>query len=156
VDYAEFDLLAAVAHHLLIFALAAILAFELAVVQLEMAPTQVLRLARVDIWYGFVAAAILIVGFLRAVYVAKGWAYYSMNYFFWAKIATFAAIGILSIVPSINIIRWKRDAQKFPASVPCLEDVVLVRRLLWLEIMGFALMLVFAAAMARGHGAIAH
>ncbi len=48
--------------------------------------------------------AILIVGFSRAVYAAKGWAYYSHNLLFWAKIGTFAVIGLLSIAPTMSII----------------------------------------------------
>jgi putative membrane protein len=50
----------------------------------------ILRLSRVDNWYGILAAAIVVVGFSRAFYAAKGWAYYATNGFFWAKIAAFA------------------------------------------------------------------
>jgi hypothetical protein len=39
----------------------------------------ILRVARVDIWYGVLAGAIILVGFWRAIFAAKGWAYYSVN-----------------------------------------------------------------------------
>ena len=41
------------------------------------------------------------VGFARANFAAKGWAYYSHNSFFWSKIGTFALVGVLSIIPTI-------------------------------------------------------
>src|SRR5262249_1168000 len=66
------------------------------------------EVARVDLWYGILAGAIVVVGFSRAVFAAKGWAYYSVNMFFWAKMAAFAAVALLSIAPAIRIIRWRR------------------------------------------------
>jgi hypothetical protein len=39
----------------------------------------------------------VVVGFSRAIYAAKGWAYYEANGFFWAKIATFVAVVGLAL-----------------------------------------------------------
>jgi putative membrane protein len=69
-------------HHLLVFLLAGVLAFEVGVIRPGMRREDVLRVSRVDNWYGILAAAILIVGFLRAISAAKGWAYYEANAFF--------------------------------------------------------------------------
>ena len=80
-----------IAHYLLIFALAGILAFEIGVIRLDMKCEDLVRVARVDLWYGVLAGAIVVVGFSRAVFSAKGCAYYSVNMFFWAKMAAFAA-----------------------------------------------------------------
>jgi len=107
-DFATKDLSLAIVRHLLIFLLAGILAFEVGVIRLSMKGEDVLRVARVDTWYGILAGAILVVGFLRAIYAAKGWAYYEVKGFFWAKIAAFALVGLLSIIPTIQIIRWRR------------------------------------------------
>src|SRR6185503_9076045 len=96
-DFTARDLHFAMAHHLLVFTLAGMLAFELGAVRARMEMLDVVRLARADTWYGILAAAIIVVGFSRAVLAAKGWAYYSVNLFFWAKIAAFAVVGILSI-----------------------------------------------------------
>jgi putative membrane protein len=136
-------------HHLLIFLLAGILAFEVGVIRLSMKGEDVLRVARVDTWYGILAGAILVVGFLRAIYAAKGWAHYEVNGFFWAKIAAFALVGLLSIIPTIQIIRWRR-ALKDAAFLPAAPDITRVRRYLWAEVVFFAFIPVFAAAMARG------
>jgi putative membrane protein len=47
----------------------------------------------IDAWYGVLAALILIIGFSRAIFAAKGWEYYAHNAFFWARIGTFVVIG---------------------------------------------------------------
>jgi putative membrane protein len=151
-SYPLTDLLLAIVHHLLIFSFTGVLAYEMAMIRPEISSAQILRVARVDIWYGIVAILILAIGLSRAILTAKGWTYYSANYFFWAKIATFILVGLLSIYPTIVIFRWRRDADKFPTSTPCLEDVIRVRRFLRLEALGIAFILVFAAAMARGYG----
>jgi hypothetical protein len=69
----------AIAHHLLFLLLAGILAFEIAVVRSKMDREDILRVARVDVWYGVLAGAIILVGFSRAIFAAKGWAYYSVK-----------------------------------------------------------------------------
>jgi putative membrane protein len=55
------------------------------------------RIASIDLWYGIFAAAIVVIGFCRAIFAAKGWAYHSHNTFFWAKVGCFAAVGLLPI-----------------------------------------------------------
>src|SRR6202007_2060930 len=82
-DFATTDLVLAIMHHLLVFMLAGILAFEIGTVSLAMKRDAILRLARVDVWYGILAGAIIVVGFTRAAVAAKGWAYYAVNLFFW-------------------------------------------------------------------------
>jgi len=151
-DFATTDLAFAVGHHLLIFALAAVLAFEIGAVRRGMTGADVRRVGRVDAWYGILAGLILIVGFSRAVFAAKGWAYYSHNHFFWAKIGAFAIVGLLSIQPTMALIRWRRASGGDTGFAPADAAVRGVRRFLWLEVFFFALIPVFAAAMARGYG----
>jgi len=105
------------------------------------------RVAAIDLWYGILAGVVLIVGFCRAIYAAKGWAYYSHNTFFWAKMASFAAIGLLSVPPSLQFIRWRRLG-----IAPDDAAVDSARRFLHAELGLFVLLLIFAAAMARGYG----
>jgi putative membrane protein len=152
-DFATKDLSLAVVHHLLIFLLAGVLAFEVGVIRPSVKGEDVLRVARVDNWYGILAAAILVVGFSRAIYAAKGWAYYEVNGFFWAKIGAFAVVALLSIIPTIKIIQWRRALKADAAFLPNAPDITGIRRYLWAEVAFFALIPAFAAAMARGHGA---
>jgi putative membrane protein len=154
-DFATTDLVLSIAHHLLVFAVAGVLAFEIGVIRSGMTDRDILRVARVDIWYGVLAAVIVVVGFLRAVFAAKGWAYYAVNFFFWAKLATFAVVGLLSIAPTLAIIRWRRAQSGHAAALPTPDDIGAIRRILFAEAMLFALIPAFAAAMARGYGELA-
>jgi putative membrane protein len=142
-----FDYLLAISHHLLIFALFGVLIAELVLVRPGIDQKTMSQTARIDLWYGVTAGLIVVVGFTRAIFAAKGWHYYEHNLFFWAKITTFVIIAALSVPPTIRYLRWQRAG-----SVP--NDVVIyaVRRYLWMEVALFALLPIFAAAMARGFG----
>jgi putative membrane protein len=141
------DLWLAIGHHLIIFALFGILAAELVLVARGLTLELVPKLARVDSWYGALAGAIVIVGFSRAIFAAKGWTYYSHNAFFWAKIATFVLVALFSIPPTLQYMRWRRTAEE-----PTQADVGRVKRFLYVQVILFAFLPIFAAAMARGFG----
>jgi len=141
------DLVLAIAHHVLVFAIFGILFAEFVAVRPGMNGTTVLRIASIDLWYGVFAVAAVAVGFCRAIFAAKGWTYYSHNAFFWAKIATFAGIGLLSAPPTIAFIRWRKSG-----SVPDDDAIRTARRYLHVELALFVLLPIFAAAMARGYG----
>jgi putative membrane protein len=153
-SYVTLDLVLAIAHHLLVFAIFGILAFELATIRQNMTAMEIRRVSAVDIWYGILAGAILAVGFSRAIYAAKGWAYYSTNVFFWAKIATFALVGVLSIQPTLAVVHWRRALARNPDALPTPGAIRNARQFLWAEVLLFGFVLAFAAAMARGYGAI--
>ena len=144
------DLILAVAHHILIFGIFGVLFAEFVLVRPGMDQAMVNRVAATDLWYGIMAGLIIVIGFARAIFAAKGWDYYSHNLFFWVKIGTFAVIGALSALPTISFLRWRRDKQ-----VPNAMQVASVRRFLWAQLLLFPLLLVFAAAMARGYGEFA-
>lgn len=141
------DLVLAIVHHILIFAIFGILFAEFMALRLGMSNATAVRIASIDLWYGVLAGAVLVIGFSRAIYAAKGWAYYSHNGFFWAKMTSFAAIGLLSVPPTMQFIRWRKSGV-----APDDAAVKSARRYLHAEIALFVLLLVFAAAMARGYG----
>jgi putative membrane protein len=143
------DLLLAIAHHLLVFSLFGVLAAEAIAVQPNMQMSTVARIARLDLSYGVLAGLILLVGFSRAAFAAKGWGYYAHNLFFWAKVADFLVIGLLSITPTLAYLRWKRLGAAPGA------EILSVRRWLLAQLVLFALLPAFAAAMARGYGEMA-
>jgi putative membrane protein len=141
------DLGLAIGHHLIIFALFGILAAELVLVRRGISLDVITRIARVDIWYGVLAGAIVVVGFSRAIFAAKGWAYYSHNAFFWAKMGTFLLVAVLSVPPTIQYIKWQRAGE-----APSGQEVSRAQQFLYAELVLFALLPIFAAAMARGYG----
>jgi putative membrane protein len=141
------DLTLAIAHHCLIFGVFGVLLAEFIGLRGLTRREAVRRIAAIDLWYGVLAILILIVGFSRAFFAAKGWLYYSHNAFFWAKIATFAVIGLVSIRPTVAFARWRRSG-----TLPDMAAVQPLRLCLHIELSLFVLMLIFAAAMARGYG----
>ena len=145
------DLILAVAHHWLVFAISALLAAELALVRPGIGRRELKLLGRIDSIYGALAGAVILVGVARVYFGLKGWEYYVYNQIFWAKMAAFVVVGLLSIPPTLRIIRWNRAIVEPDYAVPDAE-ISTTRRYLWLEALVLALVLVFAAMMARGYG----
>jgi putative membrane protein len=141
------DLVLAIAHHIAVFSLFGVLFAELMLVRPGVDLATIGRVGRIDLMYGALAGLIVVVGFSRAIFAAKGWLYYSHNLFFWLKVGTFVVIGLLSIPPTVAYIRWRRSS-----GAPGDAQVASVRRWLWAETALFALLPAFAAAMARGYG----
>jgi putative membrane protein len=139
-------------HHLAIFTLAAILAFELALTSGELDGRTILRLARVDAWYGAMAAVALAAGLARVFLGAKGPEYYAANSLFWIKMALFAAIAAISVLPTLRYIVWRREVRLDADFKALRQAVASVRTALWVEVGLFALMPIAAAGMARGFG----
>ena len=135
------------AHHLAVFGLVAVMAME--AIALRGPAIDTARLARLDALFGGVAGLALLIGVLRVVWGGKGWAFYDANPFFWAKIGLFAAIGLLSIGPTVLIIRWRRAAASDPAFAPPAAELKRARALVGLEALLLVPLLACAAAMAR-------
>jgi len=90
------------------------------------------------------------------MFAAKGWAYYSVNLFFWAKLGAFTLVGLLSIAPTVEFIRWRKAISANPGFSPAPHVIRNVRRVLFAEAILFAFIPAFAAAMARGYGSLSH
>ena len=71
------DWLLASFHHLAVFSLAGILAAEIALTAGAIDDRRVLRLARVDAWFGIAAALAVAAGVLRVFFGAKGAGYWN-------------------------------------------------------------------------------
>jgi putative membrane protein len=139
-------------HHLAILALAAILAFELALTASEVDARAIARLARVDAWYGATAALVLAAGLARVVLGLKGPGFYMANPFFWTKMALFAVIAAISVAPTLRYLVWRRRSRLDSSFRPDGAALRPVRLALWAEVALFAAIPLAAAAMARGFG----
>jgi putative membrane protein len=146
------DTVLAVIHHLLVFGLTIMLATQLALARSELGPSDVRRLSGVDAGYGATAGLILVVGLVRVWFGAKGADYYLANPWFWAKMASFAGVGLLSIPPTLTFIRWRRAQKAEDAALPCSAAIAKVQRYLRAEVLLLLLVPVFAALMARHQG----
>ena len=146
------DLLLAIGHHILIFSLAGILAAEIVLIRPNMSPADLARAGWLDLSYGIIAGLIVIVGFGRVFFGIKGPDFYLSNPVFWAKIAAFVVVGLLSIKPTVAILHWRNQAKASPEYVPPPSEIEAARRSMRLEAGVFVLIPVFAAMMARGYG----
>lgn len=146
------DLVLAILHHLLVFSLAGIIAAEVVLVRNDMTASTVRRLARIDRHYGMVAMLVIVVGAARVTWGLKGWEFYVYNWVFWAKMATFAAVGLLSILPTIRFLSWRRQAAGDPSYRVPQAELATVRSCVLAQALLFLLIPAFAAAMARGYG----
>jgi putative membrane protein len=146
------DLHLAIVHHLLAFLLFGVIVAELALIRAGLGAHDVRQAGKIDQWYGILAGLLIGAGAMRVAFAAKGWAYYSANLFFWAKMGAFAVVGLLSILPTVKIIGWRQALKADPATLPDINEIVQIRKFLWAELLVFALIPAFAAAMARGYG----
>lgn len=113
------DLILAILHHLAIVTLIVLLAFEFALLRPGLSTTDLRRLANVDAAYGAVAGLVVVIGVCRVIWGAKGPDFYLANPWFWAKMASFAAIGLLSLPPTLALLKWRKAMKQdlsFPAA----------------------------------------
>ena len=139
-------------HHILAFTLTACIVYEFIAYRKNMGIAEMRRIQRVDLAYGISAGLLILVGLLRVFFFEKGPNFYMNNPFFWVKMNAFLVMGLLSIDPTIRYIRWNRTLQQ--NAVPEISDPEYKRTrvLLWLEVVGIAVILLAAALMARGIG----
>jgi putative membrane protein len=105
-----------------------------------------------DIVYGIAALGVLGTGILRVLYFGQGSSFYTENPLFWWKVGAYLTVGTLSLYPTITYILWAIPLRK--GELPQVSES-LATRLKWIlniEILGFALIPLLAALMARGVG----
>jgi putative membrane protein len=146
------DLILAIAHHLCVFTLAGLLIAEVALLRPNLSPERIRQLGAIDMAYGVVAVLIIVVGVLRVNFGDKGADYYIHNWAFWLKMGAFVLVGLLSAPPTIAIIGWRRKLAADPKFSPDAATIGGLRRFYAGEIIAFAFIPAFAAAMARGYG----
>lgn len=148
----ETDLFLAIAHHFAVFLLAAVLAVEFVLIRPGLTKGGLALLANVDRAYGGLAVLIILIGIGRVLFGLKGWEYYVYYWAFWAKMAAFAAVGLLTIPPTMRILRWRSQAAATSGYGVPESEIAGLRGYLKGQVVCFALILVFAATMARGVG----
>lgn len=111
------------------------------------------RLQEADRWYGIAAGVLLVAGFVRVYLFEKGKDYYFSNTFFILKLALFIAVGLISIVPTVKFIGWRKHTRQGQAPVLSAADFKLLRRALNAELLLLALIVLCASLMAKGLGA---
>ena len=139
-------------HHLAAFTLVASLAVEMVVIGGELTLEAARKLRLADLAYGISAGLLLIVGLARVFHFEKGATYYFHTWTFIAKLALFVTIGLVSIIPTVEFLSWRRSVALGKPPAVSATKVRMLRSIIHLELAGVVLILLFAEMMAKGVG----
>ena len=148
------DATLAIIHHLAAFALTGLLVSELVLLRGRLDGDAIRRFRAVDALYGASAGIVVVAGIGRLLFGAVPIDFYLGNAFFWIKMASLATVAAISILPTIQGIRWRRILATEPSYAPPPADVGRVRRALAVQLTVLPLIPISAALMARGIGAL--
>ena len=144
------DAILAYLHFAAIFALIWFLAKEWTLLRAGAANVDVERIAKVDSGFGAMAGIVLVTGALRAAFGAKGWAFYAHNPAFHAKVTLFVIVGLVSIAPTLQFLRWRKARRADAAFRVSDAQWTRARRFLMIELHLIALIPLLAVIMSRG------
>jgi putative membrane protein len=139
-------------HHLAAFALFAALVVELILIREQPTAATARRLLAADMAFGISAGIVLVVGLMRVYYFEKGATYYFHTWTFSAKLTLFILIGLLSIVPTRELLSWRAAVRQGKAPIVSAARLRRLRTIIHLELAGVVLILLMAALMAKGIG----
>ena len=139
-------------HFAAMILIAVFLAIEYLICVPGLARQSLKLLARVDLLYLIAAVLALATGVARLVWFGKGAGFYLHNPVFYLKLALFVAVGLISIPPTMQYLRWMRMLKTGAASVAADFEVLRARRYVLVELVLFALIPLLAVLMARGIG----
>jgi putative membrane protein len=135
-------------HFISIFAIVGSLVSEHLLLKKELTRKEIKRIATIDGVYGMGALTLLGVGLtLWFGEYGKPAEFYSLNFIFHIKIALFAAIGILSIYPTVFFIRNGKGNQDEIVQIP--KTIFMLIRL---ELLLLLIIPLLAGLMAKGVG----
>jgi putative membrane protein len=146
------DFILASFHHLLAFGLVAMLVTQSVLLSRSVDGAALKRLAGVDRGYGMVATLLLVVGLMRVFQGIKGEDFYLHNPWFHAKLGAFVLAALLSILPTLRFLRWRKALKADAGYLPPAAEVASMRRIVRIELLLIAVILVAAAGMARYGG----
>jgi putative membrane protein len=108
------------------------------------------RLSRIDMINGIAATLVLVVGLIRVAYFEKGTDYYFHNGPFIAKLALYGLASVLSLVPTLEIMRWRAFLKQGQLPVVLPQKLVRMRAVAYGQLACVIGMMAFAALAARG------
>ena len=114
--------------------------------------TQARLLGTVDLGYQLALIASLATGLARALYYGQAADYYLGNRLFWLKIAIFLLVVLVAIAPTLQYIRWNREARTAPTFAPLTRDLERVRASISLGLGLWLVLPLIGILVARGYG----
>lgn len=146
------EILFAYLHFLAILLTASLLLSEWLLCNQDLQPPQVRRLGRIDLFYFGAAMLTLGTGLVRVFIFGKGYAFYVHNPVFFAKLALFLALGLLSIWPTIKFVRWNKLLRAGATRIAHSREIARTRALIAIELTLLAFIPLCAVLMSRGVG----
>jgi putative membrane protein len=113
---------------------------------------QVRLLGQVDLGYQLALIGAFATGLARSLYYGQDPVYYLDNRLFWLKIAVFAGMAIVAIGPSLQYLRWNREARSAPTFAPLTREVERVRSAIALGLGLWLILPLISILVARGFG----
>ena len=137
-------------HHLTAFTLVAAIAVEFMLIRQQITRPVAIRLLATDAVLGAAATLLLVIGLLRVFYFEKGATYYFSSHAFLGKLSAFIIVALLSAVPTIEFLSWRRAVTAGEAPTVSERKLKTVRVILHFELIGIVVILACAAIMAKG------
>ena len=111
---------------------------------------QIKSLATVDMIYGISAIIVLTTGILRWFVYGKGYDFYMSTPLFHIKLTLFIALAILSIFPTLKILKWKKSVKNNTEQEITTKSVKKLLMFIRIELLILAIMPLLAVMIARG------
>jgi putative membrane protein len=137
-------------HHVAAFTLVAAVAIEFVLLRGELTLWAARRLQVTDAILGIAATVLLMVGLSRVFWFEKGAGYYFHSHAFLTKFALFIIVALLSIVPTLEFLSWRKATRAGETPVVAAPKLKRVRMILHIELAAIVLILLCAAIMAKG------
>lgn len=113
---------------------------------------QVRLLGQVDLGYQLALIGAFATGLARGLYYGQVWAYYLANRLFWLKIALFVGLAVAAIGPSLQYLRWSREARTAPTFAPLTHELERARAAIAIGLGLWLILPLISILVARGFG----
>lgn len=144
--------LVAFVHHVSAFVLFAALVVEFVLIRGALTVESARKIMRADMIFGIAAGVLLLAGLARVFHFEKGAYYYFHTWTFLAKLALFVIVGLISIIPTMEFLRWRAAVKAGQVPAVSGDKLKSVRSIIHYEMAGVVLIILFATLMARGIG----
>jgi len=139
-------------HHIAAFTLFAALVVEFVLIRSALTVESARKIQLADMIFGISAGVLLVVGLLRVFYFEKGATYYFHTWTFHAKFGLFVIVGLVSIIPTLEFLRWRPAVKAGQVPTVSAAKIKSIRSIIHYEMAGVVLIILFAALMAKGIG----
>ena len=141
-------------HHVSAFALFGALVVELVLLRSTLTVESARKILLADMILGISAGVLLLVGLARVFHFEKGAVFYFHTWTFITKLSLFIIIGLISIIPTREFLRWRSSVKAGQVPTVAPEKLRSVGMIVHIELTAIVVILLMAALMAKGIGLI--